>query len=150
VPFVRRRDFLSPTWLRLLWSLAVLGLLMLPCDFRAGAEFAHPHSLLQLLIDAADGAIDHHHADDFDAIHREAMDWLDPIVGVAHTTSHSDRQARPDIGDQQQSAPSISALPLLLAGITLLPPLAGAAMPVPAPVRRLAGRMPRVLVPPPR
>jgi hypothetical protein len=150
VPFVRRHDAFSPTWLQLLWSLAIVGLLMFPCDFRAGAEFAHPHSLLQLLLDAADGTIDHHHADDLDAAHRQAVDWLDPVVGVALATAHTDRHAQPDVGDQQQSAPSISALPLLLAGVALLPPLAGGAMPAPAPVRRLAGRMPRVLVPPPR
>jgi hypothetical protein len=30
---------------------------------KAGANEAHPHALLQLLIDASDGAIDHHHAD---------------------------------------------------------------------------------------
>ena len=44
----------------LLRSLALLGLFLLPIQMRAGTAYVHPHALLHLLLDARDGAIDHH------------------------------------------------------------------------------------------
>jgi len=44
----------------LLRALALLGLLLLPIQMRAGAASPHPHALLHLLLDARDGAFDHH------------------------------------------------------------------------------------------
>jgi hypothetical protein len=41
-------------------ALALLGLLLLPIQMRAGTTYIHPHALLHLLLDAGDGAIDHH------------------------------------------------------------------------------------------
>ena len=43
------------TWFCLLWGMALLGLLLLPSDYRAGAESAHAHSLIQLWADASQG-----------------------------------------------------------------------------------------------
>lgn len=42
--------------------LALLGLFLLPIQLRAGTSYVHPHALLHLLLDASDGAIDHHTA----------------------------------------------------------------------------------------
>jgi hypothetical protein len=47
-------------WLPLARVLLLLGLFLLPVQMRAGAADAHPHALLQLLLDARDGSIDHH------------------------------------------------------------------------------------------
>ena len=44
----------------LLRAVALLGLLLLPIQMRAGAASPHPHALLHLLLDARDGAFDHH------------------------------------------------------------------------------------------
>jgi hypothetical protein len=44
----------------LLRAAALLGLLLLPIQMRAGAASLHPHALLHLLLDARDGAFDHH------------------------------------------------------------------------------------------
>ena len=41
---------------------AVLALLTLPVDLRAGLRDFHPHALLQIIDDEADGALDHDHA----------------------------------------------------------------------------------------
>lgn len=38
----------------------VCALALLPVQMKAGANEAHPHALLQLLIDASDGVMDHH------------------------------------------------------------------------------------------
>src|SRR5829696_2912325 len=59
---VRRRSsqFRLSLWFRLLWGMALLGLLLLPSSYRAGAESAHAHSLIQLWADAANGTIRHH------------------------------------------------------------------------------------------
>ena len=44
----------------LLRAVALLGLLLLPIQMRAGAASPHPHALLHLLLDARDRAFDHH------------------------------------------------------------------------------------------
>jgi hypothetical protein len=48
---------------RFVRALALIGLLLLPIEIRAGTERPHPHALFQVLLDASDGKIDHH-ADD--------------------------------------------------------------------------------------
>jgi len=76
------------TWLSFLWGLALLGLLLLPAHYRAGAETAHAHSLIQLWTDAANGTIRHHlhhriaHVDP-----GESSSWFDPSVSAAGTIS---------------------------------------------------------------
>jgi hypothetical protein len=46
--------------LRLLRVLALIVVFMFPMQMRAGADDPHPHSALQLLLDARDGMVDHH------------------------------------------------------------------------------------------
>jgi hypothetical protein len=54
----------SPTWtLALARALALVALLLLPVQMRAGGADAHPHALLHLMLDARDGTFDHHDAD---------------------------------------------------------------------------------------
>src|SRR5688572_27726859 len=59
---VQRRSSQSrvSTWFYLLWSMALLGLLLLPSDYRAGANSAHAHSFIQLWADANTGTVRHH------------------------------------------------------------------------------------------
>src|SRR5687768_12233062 len=59
---VQRRSSQSrvSTRIYLLWSMALLGLLLLPANYRAGAESAHAHSLIQLWTDANNGTVRHH------------------------------------------------------------------------------------------
>ncbi len=39
---------------------AVLGICMMPVEYRGGAQTAHAHALFQLFSDAAHGSLDHH------------------------------------------------------------------------------------------
>ena len=137
----------------LLWAMALLGLVLLPTDYRAGGEFAHAHSLLQLWIDAGDGTIQHH-VSGLLAAHPGNHDWFDPTVDEAgEMQDHADCRSchsEPDVGDQQDSAPTSSGVELMLAASMLLPfvakpPVAGAGSD-----HRLSGQTPGVLLPPPR
>jgi hypothetical protein len=144
--------FKVPAWTGLLWGLALLGLLLLPSDYRAGAETAHGHALMHLWIDAADGAVHHHHRS---AAHVSsqgaAWDWLDPSVAGAAETEHPQTgEARPDVAGHQDSAPVAGGVHLLLAAVAFI--VLGAAHPFPpsAPYRAPASRAVQVLLPPPR
>jgi hypothetical protein len=55
--------------------LAAAALLLVPVTATAGGEAPHPHAILQLLADGADGVLDHHH-------HHRHPD------GVSHDHSH--------------------------------------------------------------
>ena len=44
--------------------LTLTFLFLLPVQMQAGGDEPHPHALLQLLLDAGDGSLDHHHADE--------------------------------------------------------------------------------------
>ena len=44
--------------------LTLTFLFLLPVQMQAGGDEPHPHALLQLLLDAGDGSIDHHLADE--------------------------------------------------------------------------------------
>lgn len=85
----------------------VLALLFLPVQMRAGAEAAHSHSLLHLLLDARDGEIDHHH-DEGDHAH-------------AHQTQPGDEcRVNPDIPSLEEtrqtgSVSMLSAIVVILA-----------------------------------
>lgn len=147
---LRRRGIPSSQPLcSLLWSPAVFSLLLLPCDYRAGAGFPHPHSLLQLWIDAADGTIQHDHADGVEYQRESLQDVVDHVHDnpAAH---HRAGDRHSDVGEQQPSAPVVSGLHVLTAAISLLPELAGTQRPPAAPSHPLVGRAPRVLDPPPR
>lgn len=61
---------------------AVLSLLTLPVDLRAGLRDPHPHALFQIIDDAADGAIDHDH---------DAVDQGYGVHEHHHTAASTDR-----------------------------------------------------------
>jgi len=48
---------------------AVVGILLSPVQYRGGATFAHPHSLLHLFADAADGSGHHPHESGHHQVH---------------------------------------------------------------------------------
>lgn len=135
--------------------MALLGLLLLPTDYRAGAERAHAHSLVQLWVDAADGAIEHHH------LHADpggsrldpeiSTSWFEPSVEVSGSgQSLSVDFERPDVAEYHESAPVSSGAHLLLAVMTVLIAAGPRQAPIAGPGRSLAGHSPRVLLPPPR
>lgn len=132
-------------WIAPLWILALVGLLFLPTEYRGGAVAPHSHALLQLLLDAQDGRFEHvhaHHASSSAAAH----DWLDPAVAEdASSTAHP----RPDVGQQQESAPALSVVTFLVV-LPLLPVVPDGLPRISPETRRLNGRAPRVLFPPPK
>jgi len=124
-------------------------MLMLPSDFRAGSESAHGHSLIHLWADAADGHIAHQHQGlHAFAGHQPLVDWLDPVVEDA-TPDLADASA-PDVGDHDDSTSPASGVHLLLAAISIVPPISAPRMHAIAVSRRPCGVAPRVLLPPPR
>jgi hypothetical protein len=149
---VRRRfaNSRTPTWIAALWSLALLSLFLLPSDFRAGSEMAHGHSLFQLWLDAADGHVDHHHIGAFATSQSPRADWLDPRVDDSASSPSPGKDHRPDVPEQNDSAPSVGGIPFMLVFTELLLVIAGAVTFSDAPMCRLFGRAPRVLFPPPR
>jgi hypothetical protein len=130
--------------------MALLGLLLLPSDYRAGAESAHAHSLVQLWADATDGAIYHQHhvhlAGDIEIGPNSMASWFDPAVGEPSSAV----QTNPDVGEHQETAPVTSGVHLLLVAVAAPIVVAVRTAPTFGPVRRLAGRFPRILLPPPR
>jgi hypothetical protein len=133
--------------------MALLGLFLLPSDFRAGAETAHGHALVQLWVDARDGVIEHHHqhAQRFQNSHLAGYDWFDPAAGVSdHLDPRGVNAEDPDLGGHSDSAPAASGIAFLLAAAVIVPAVAIARAPAPGRGRPLVGRTPPILLPPPR
>lgn len=132
--------------------MALLSLLLLPSDFRAGAEAPHGHSLIQLLADARDGRIDHH--GDREHVTSGPLPltaWFDPAAGeMKSNRSNGLDDERPDIAAQHESA-SVSSGPDVLMMATMVVAILGM---IEAPRalsdRTRAGLPARILVPPPR
>lgn len=141
-----------PSWTGLLWGLALLGLLLLPSDYRAGAETAHGHALMQLWIDAADGAVHHHHASDAHvATQGAARDWLEPAVDDPMAReSGAAGEARPDVGEHQDASPAAGGPHFQILAVVLLVLATARSVPPLAPCRLPKSRVTRVLLPPPR
>lgn len=141
-----------PAWSTLLWGMALLGLLLLPSDYRAGAEWTHGHALAQLWIDASDGTIRHHHHTPANTQDRlDAGSWFDPALNVAGNDESTSRAvADPDIGHQHDSSPVSGSAQFLIAIVTAVLIAPATLAPFPAPGQRLASRWPRVLLRPPR
>jgi hypothetical protein len=80
-------------------------LFLLPMQMRAGANDAHPHAMLHLLLDARDGVIDHH----------------DGEPAAAHT-GHEDSATRrqPDVPATASSYVTSGAMAILAALLTLI------------------------------
>src|SRR5688572_17809119 len=105
---LRRRSRISPLsiWFCLLWGMALLGLLLLPSNYRAGAESAHAHSLIQLWVDAGEGRVHHAHSGLSEPGPALSTSWFDPAVadgGRAEPVGFDD--PRPDLAEQHDSAP---------------------------------------------
>lgn len=132
-------------WIAPLWILALIGLLFLPTEYRGGASAPHSHALLQLLLDAQDGHFLHSHAH-AQASAGFAYDWLDPAVG---DDPAGGTQGRPDVGGQPERASAMSIVAFLM--VLPLAPMRASDLPRIFPEsRRLNGRTPRVLFPPPK
>jgi len=123
-----------------LWGLALLGLFLLPMDYRAGADTAHAHSLVQLWGDATDGVIHHHDHGALTTPHHE------------RTGSHGypEEQTDPDIGDRQDSVPTTSGIAMLLVAMILVPVVVRTPAALSGLSHRPPGFYPPVPLPPPR
>ena len=132
--------------------MALLGLLLLPSSYRAGAESAHAHSLIQLWADATNGTVRHHI--DHGTAHASpglSSSWFDPAVGDTGSILTMDfDDERPDAMEHQESTPVSSGVHLLLIAMTAIVSFGVCQAPIAAPDRRHSGLSPRILVPPPR
>jgi hypothetical protein len=142
----------SSPWPALIGALALLGLVILPIDYRGGSDQPHAHSLLQLLLDGSDGHLLHTHA--ASVAHEAATDeasWFDPGTGSAGESAQipvADTQV--DAGQPHGAASTFSSIPMVLvAMIAVMAPI-GSRREIIVGTARLAGRQPRVLIPPPR
>jgi hypothetical protein len=132
--------------------MALLGLLLLPSNYRAGAENAHAHSLIQLWADATNGTIRHHldHGVSHPGQERPSS-WFDPAIDDTDTTaSVGFHDERPDATAQQESAPMSSGVHLLLTVMTTIVAPGLCQVPAEVPGQRHTELSPRVHVPPPR
>lgn len=127
---------------RLLTAVAALALLMLPVEYKAGAERAHPHAAFQLWADFAHGQTPHRH--DETATHPAAHTAHEAPVATSVETP-------PDVPKLSEATPpaeraaafaSIVALAWMLLSLGR-PRIAGLAP-------HLVGRAPRPAFPPPR
>ncbi|HET7094991.1 MAG TPA: hypothetical protein VFI22_15975 [Thermomicrobiales bacterium] len=125
---------------------AILALLMLPVDLRAGLELPHPHAIFQIILDAADGGLDHDHAaldQGYGAHHHEH----DRETAMPARDGHSsDLRRVSDAGSCAESglAATMPPMPLALSATARSPHCAS---PRPALLRDAAPRPP---FPPPR
>lgn len=146
---VRRRSTTPGTPLTvLLWSMALFSLFLLPTNVRAGSETTHSHSILQLLIDAHDGQILHHHVDG--AIFGQGGNWFDPGISSSTADTGVGSSTSTDLGDRQNSVPVAGGVALILSiGIVLwlVRPIRSQ---IATTSSRLFGAITRVPAPPPR
>jgi hypothetical protein len=144
-----RPPFGKPTaqaWAGLLWSMALLGLCLLPSNFRGGGELSHGHSLLHLWADAADGHIDHHHH--YRQTAAPLVDWLDPVADAAAQSAPDGDEI--DVGGHDDSSPAPGTVHFLPATATFFIAFGGARLPSFQNERTHVGCCPDVLLPPPR
>jgi hypothetical protein len=133
--------------------MALVGIFLLPSDYRAGAEIAHGHSLVHLWVDAIDGTVRHAH--DYhgppDSASALTTSWLDPLIGDPGNvgTSHAN-DWQPDVAEHQESAPIASGVQLLLTMVFVPLALGVRLDPVGSSDRPVAGLTPRIVLPPPR
>ena len=135
-----RRSFQARWQSALPHALLLTALLLMPVQMRAGAGDPHPHALVQVLLDASDGEIDHHaskvHAAGAHVVH-------------AGETGES-RPHHLDTPSFEKPSPAASGMPILAALVAVLifpGPDERQAWPAPAPRR---GLVPALEPPPPR
>ncbi len=133
----------------LLWVLALIGLVLSPSDYRAGAVHAHAHALWQLLLDAADGQI-HHHDEDAGAETRMVADWFDPTAGTGELRAPPSSHTGPDIGTPNDTSLASSSIAIIIATLAVVFPEIAPAVLQGGGDRPPAGVVPRVPSPPPR
>ena len=136
----------------LLWGMALLSLLLLPTDFRAGAEAPHGHSLFQLWADASDGRVGHHVARElFASGPILSPTWFDPVAGETQDIRTSGlRGERPDVAGQHESAPVSGGIDLLVTVMAAVVIVGMSEVPLALSDRSSIGLPARILVPPPR
>jgi hypothetical protein len=130
----------------------LLGLLVLPIDYRGGSDQPHAHSLLQLIVDSGDGHLGHVHASSVAvAPPLNARSWFDPVADpLAGGPVAQANEEGIDAGQQHGSVATYSSIPFLLAAMIVVAVLAGARRAAIVAASRLIGRSPRVPLPPPR
>jgi hypothetical protein len=118
----------------LIHLLALVSLFLLPVQVRAGAVAPHPHALLQLMIDAADGKIDHHAGN------------RDQAPPAAHTSvSH-----QPDVPAFGNSTLTFSDFPALAAIVLVFAVTSSRTAPNWPPIACWRDWLPAIEPPPPR
>ena len=120
----RRRSF---WWFPLARASLLVALFLLPVQMRAGAADAHPHALLQLILDVQDGSFDHHH-------------------GTHPPASHGDTGDAPEYAEKMLTAGTALLAPAI---VILRLSLPGPGR-TPATAALLRGRWPELEPPPPR
>jgi hypothetical protein len=146
----RRPQFAAVRWLRetaclpqMGCALALIALLMLPTELRAGTERPHPHSLFQLLIDASDGKIDHHAVDGPDVVNHHG--------GHAHEAQAMASESRqPDLPVYSDIIAVSASLAALATIVALLSVPAPAVVRIQLSARAWRDRIPALEPPPPR
>ena len=93
-------------------ALALLGLFLLPIQMRAGTTYIHPHAFLHLLLDAGDGALDHHAL--------PATMLADHATGEHDDHVRSDAQAAPDLPTFASIQMAAGGLAVTLVALVLL------------------------------
>jgi hypothetical protein len=124
----------------LLRALALLGLLLLPIQMRAGAQRPHPHALLHLLVDASDGTLDHH-------LLGEAAASPSHDHSGAVTAAGAHQPDIPTVGMSVSTAGGLTIVAALVTALMIPPGLAERTWLYPAPWR---SRFPALEPPPPR
>ena len=128
---------------QLVRALALIGLLLLPVEMRAGTERPHAHSLFQLLLDASDGKIDHHAPEEADeAGHHEGHERE-----AAASGSETREPDLPVYSDVIAVSASLAALALIAALLSVPRATTAANWLSPCPWR---DRIPALEPPPPR
>ena len=130
------RGFSARRLLPLVRMLGLVALLLLPMQMRAGTADPHPHALLQLLLDARDGAIDHHTGEEH--------------AGPDDTHAATSGSHQPDLPTFNGVATASGSMALLVAlvAMVVIPSLErNRFWPAPS---RWPGRMPALEPPPPR
>jgi hypothetical protein len=117
---------------------ALLALLMLPVQLRAGTDEPHPHALLQIILDASDGVIDHHAA-------AGASHGQDEVKNFP-AESRLRALDSPSIGESIAVASGLAMIAVLVS-LLCLSSAAEPIWPIPMPAR---GRLPTLDPPPPR
>jgi hypothetical protein len=131
----------DPAWIRrVLRALAVLGLLLLPIQLRAGAQHPHPHALLQLLVDMSDGSFDHH------TLGEEAASPPYDHAGATETAG-THQPDIPALGKSVSATGGLAVLAALVAALLIPPPPTARIWPHATPWRC---RCPLLEPPPPR